>query len=112
VLDEQLVVAARLVQADAPAHQKLLARDRAQIEQPVAGAEHRRAHLGVLVLEREIPVPGRRAGKIRELALHPHQRQMGFEQLARAAIQRRNAEHLPSRGGDIAGFGDLDHGAL
>ena len=60
---DQLVVAAWLVQADPCAHQHLHAFLRLEAQQLVAVAEHGATNLGAAVLEGEIQVPGRGAGR-------------------------------------------------
>ncbi len=55
-LDDELVVAPRLVQADAAARHELLAVLRTKPHRHVPGAEHRAPDLRVTVLQREVPV--------------------------------------------------------
>ena len=57
VIDDQLEFAASLVQPDARAHQHLHAVARRDPDSKGALAEHGAAHLGIFVLEREVPVP-------------------------------------------------------
>jgi hypothetical protein len=73
-LDVDLVVAARAVQGDQGAHLDLVAFARGEAGVLGAAAEHHRAHLGRVVLQREIPVAGRGTGEIRDLAADPYQR--------------------------------------
>ena len=80
VIDDELELAARLVQPDARAQQHLQAVARGRANGQVALAEHGAAHLRILVLEREIPVAGRGAGQVRELAGDPQRRQAGLQQ--------------------------------
>jgi len=65
VFGDELVVAACLVQADARTDQHLQAGFGGEAEMPVAVAEHRRADLGVRILEREVEVSGGGGGDIR-----------------------------------------------
>ena len=97
VIDDQLELASRLVQADAGPQQDLHAVARRDPDREVALAEHRAAHLGVLVLEREIPVPRRRAGQVRKLPGDPERRQAGLEQPARLAIQAADRINVAAR---------------
>ena len=71
VIDDELVVAARLVQADPAPHQHVHAVPRGEARQQVSLPEHGAAHLGGVVLEREIPVAGAGAGKVGDFALQP-----------------------------------------
>ena len=105
MLDDELVVAAGLVKADAAAGEHLLARLRRKAQCRVFEPEHRAAQLGVAVFEREIPVSGRRLREIRQLALDPHDPETPLEKHADFPIQAGNGE-------DVApGFGaGLDAG--
>ena len=56
MIDDQLELAARLIQPDARPHQHFLAVTRHQRREHIALPEHRTAHLRGGILEREIPV--------------------------------------------------------
>src|SRR6184192_3873723 len=58
MLDDELVLTARLVHADAAAHQDLSAGARCEAHERVPHPEHGAAQLRFPVLEREVPVPG------------------------------------------------------
>jgi hypothetical protein len=79
-LDIDLVIAARTIKGDQGAHLDLVAFARHEAGVLGAAAEHHRAHLGRIVLQREIPVAGRGAGEIRHLAADPYQRKRALQQ--------------------------------
>jgi hypothetical protein len=56
VIDEQLVVAARLVETDSPARDDTLPIARLEAREHVALSEHRAAQLRIAILQREIPM--------------------------------------------------------
>ena len=80
MLDDELVFAARLVQAHARAghHQHSLLGPESQ--QGIALPPHGAAHLGLGVLEREIPMAGGGRGEIRQFPFQPEHGQAGFKQ--------------------------------
>ncbi len=95
---DQLVVAARLVQADPAANQYLHAFLRLEAQQLVAVAEHGAPDLGTAVLESEIQVAGRGAGEVGEFSLEPDARQALFQQLACCLVQPGDRVDVPFRG--------------
>ncbi len=98
VVEDELIVAALLVKAHAPASldvHSILGREAGeQIPLP----EHGAADLRRFVLQREVPVARGRARKVRNLALDPKRRQPPLEQNPGLAIE-------PRRGIDVAGLG-------
>src|ERR1700688_4960949 len=90
MFDQQLIVAARLIQAHAAAGDHRLAFARREATQAVASPEHRTAQLRIAVLEREIPVSGRWPRQVRYLALDPDLADARLEQLAHFAIELGN----------------------
>jgi len=97
-LGDQLIVAAPLVQAQAPAHQHLHAVSGPQARSHVAVAEHGAAHLRAFVLQGEIPVPRSGQCQIRDLALHQHVGKVPFQQGLRHAVEAGDREHVTGRG--------------
>ncbi len=98
-LHVQLVVAARFEQGDQGLGLDLLAVLETPGNQLGTAAEHDAAHLGRLVLQREVDMAGRGAGQIGYLAGHPQQREAFLEGLAREAVEEGNAEDLRRHGG-------------
>ncbi len=95
VLDDELVLAPRLVDADAAADQHLRAGAGREADQRVLHPEHGAAQLRVPVLEREVPVPGRWLGEVRQLPFHPQHTEPAFEQRAHLAVHAGDAVHVP-----------------
>ena len=95
VVDDELILAARLVEARARAHEDLLAVRELEAEAARGQAEHRAAHLRLGVLQRPIEMPGGGAGKVRDLALDPDRAEAGFDEAPRLAIQTRDRENPP-----------------
>ncbi|MCY1530554.1 hypothetical protein D9M68_657450 [compost metagenome] len=93
-VEDQLVVAAPLEQRDLAAHPHRQAVLQRLAHPRGVLPEQRAAHLGLAVLEGEVDVPGRRAGKVGDLALHPHLGEHVFQQQARAPVELADAEHL------------------
>ncbi len=87
MVHDQLELAARLVEPDAGSQKDLQAVPRRETHREIALAEHGAAHLGILVLEREVPVAGGGPRKIGQLARDPQGRQARFEQGPRLAVQ-------------------------
>ena len=85
--DDQLVVAARLVQPDPALHAHQLAIGRVEGQGSAAGAEHGAAHLGAGVLEREVQVAGRGFGQVGDFSFQPHRRHGIVEQLPHQPVQ-------------------------
>ena len=70
---DQLVVAARLVDAQAPARDHLHARLRRERQLPHGRPKHDRAQLAFGVFEREVGVAALHQAQVGDLALDPHQ---------------------------------------
>ena len=71
-LDHQLVVAARLVDAEPAMRDDLQAVFHLELEEAIGAAEHHRAQLGTFVLEGEIEMSGGVRVKIADFAAHPN----------------------------------------
>src|ERR1700730_3966605 len=97
VLDDDLVLPARLVPADAPAAQPLRAGAGREADERVLHPEHGAAQLRVPVLEREVPVAGRWLREVRQLPLHPQHTKPALEEHAHLAVQAGDAVHVPDR---------------
>src|SRR3546814_7168370 len=85
-IEDQLVVAARLVQRQPPAGQHPHAVARLEPQPLALGLEQRAAHLRARVLEREVDVPRRGPCQVADLALDQHHRE-------RVLQQARSEEH-------------------
>ena len=96
-LDAQLEFAPRFVQRHHGRDLDLVAIARHPVQQLVAAAEHHAAHLCLVVLEDEVPVPARRAGEVGDLAAHPHKRKAALQQSCNGAVQRGNRQRTPRR---------------
>ena len=92
--DDELEVAARLVQAHAGACQHAHAVAGAEAQRAAARAEHRAADLRRGVLEREVQVARRRPRQIGDLALDPQRRQRVLEQVMDEPRQRGRSPDL------------------
>ena len=106
VLDDELKLAARLVESDAGAHEHFLAVAGGERAQHVPLPEHRAAHLGVRVLQGKIPVSGAWPREIGDLGLDPQSPEAALEQQPHFAVEPRNAVNvaLGARGGTGQGF--------
>ena len=71
VIDDELVLAARLVQPDAGPYQHLLAIPRREGTQHISLPEHGAANLRGGIFEGEIPVPGAGSREIGDFRLEP-----------------------------------------
>ena len=100
-LGDQLVVAARFIQRDAGAHQDLLAVLRPEGDAAVAVAEHRAAHLGAVVFQREIPVAGGGLGEVGDLGGEPNLPHFHFQQLANRLIEAAYGKMEGETGSDM-----------
>ena len=87
VFDYQLKLAAALVEGHPAAQAHRQAAGGFQAHALVAVAEHRTAHLRRAVLEGEVPVAGGGRGEIADLALHPDEVEMAFEQAPDLAVE-------------------------
>src|SRR4029077_4487890 len=102
VLDDELVLAPRLVDADAAADQHLRAAAGREADQRVLHPEHGAAQLRVPVLEGEVPVAGRWLREVRQLPLHPQHTEPALEKHAHLAVHTGDAVHVPDRLGPVA----------
>ena len=106
VIDDELVLAARLVQPDAGPHQHLLAVPRGEGAQHISLPEHGAANLSGGVLQRKIPVAGAGFGEIGDFRLQPEAAEAALQQHSDLAIEPRNAVNIalrPGRGGGALG---------
>ncbi len=87
MFDDELELAAALVQRDPSPRQHLHAIIRFEAQQLITHLEHGAAHLRLLVFEREIQMPGAGPGQIGQLAFHPDQREMALQDGARLLIE-------------------------
>src|SRR5580704_12474882 len=94
MLDEQLKLAARLVEPYARAHQHFLPVAGGEPTRGISLPEHGAAHLGAGVLHREIPVSGARPRKIGDLALEPDRAEAALEERPDLAVEPRNAVNI------------------
>src|SRR5213080_456438 len=99
VLDDELVLAPRLVDADAAANQHLRAGTGREADERVLRPEHRAAQLRVPVLEGEVPVAGGRLREVRQFPLNPQHTEPALQQRAHLAVHTGDAVHLPGRRG-------------
>src|SRR6202163_550722 len=97
VLDDELVLPARLVHADAAADQHLRAGAGREADERVLHPEHGAAQLRVPVLEGEVPVAGRWLREVRQLPLHPQHTEPALEEHAHLAVHTGDAVHVPDR---------------
>ena len=88
MFDDDLVVAAALVEAHLAAQDHFGAVGGLQFAEAVAVDEHGAAHLGAVVLEGEVPVPGAGPPVIADLAAHPHLAEAAFERQPRLPVER------------------------
>jgi IMP dehydrogenase len=101
VIEDHLVVAAWLVEADAAADQHQLAGLGGKSDVQVALAEHGATDLRFLVLEREIPVSGGGLAEIRQLGFQPDHGEAPFQQQPHLPVEPGDAENIA--------FGGLRH---
>jgi hypothetical protein len=87
VIDHELILAARLIQADARAHQHFLAVARREGTQHISLPEHAAAHLRSGVFQRKVPVPGTGLGQIGNLGFQPEAGETALQQRAHLAIE-------------------------
>ncbi|CAG9211942.1 hypothetical protein BVI1335_2250002 [Burkholderia vietnamiensis] len=93
-LDVELHLAARLVHRDDRAHLDAIALARREFRILRPAAKHHAAHLRLLVLDREIPVPARGAREVRHFARDPQQRKRALEHRRNRPVERRNGDHF------------------
>ena len=82
-VDDELELAARLVQRRRRAHVDRHAVGQLEVEQLRLAAPQHAAHLRALVLEREVAVARRRAQEAGDLAADPHRRKRALDRLSR-----------------------------
>jgi hypothetical protein len=97
VLDDELNVAAKLVQGQPRPHQDLSAVRKLRVDVLAAAPEQCAAYLALVVLEREIDVARARAREVRDLSFHPHLGKPALEQVLDAVVQGRHGEYLAAR---------------
>ena len=66
---------------------------RAKGHPAIAVAEHRAAHLGVIVFKRKVPVTGSRLCEIRDFATDPHLPHLMLKQQTNRLIQAANGKN-------------------
>ena len=93
-IQDQLVVAARLVQREAAAREHAQAFARDEVQPLALRLEQGAAHLGARILQREVEVPGARPREVAQFALDPHQREGAFQQVARQRVELAGREDL------------------
>ena len=104
MLDDELKLAARFIQRDAPACDDVHAVGRLEAQPRAARLEHRAADECGRVLQRKVEMAGARAREVRDFAFEPDQRQRVFDEVAREAVQRRGRQDFAGGNGRI-GFG-------
>src|SRR5579862_9618023 len=97
MLSDELVVAARLVEADPAADQDLLSVLGRESHRRVLHPKHRATQLGVAIFEREIPMARGWGREIRQLALDPDDAESLFQKQANLAVQARDGENIAPR---------------
>ena len=90
MLDNELIVATRLVDAHSPERQHLVAILKADSRAALALAKPGSTNLGTVILEAEVNMAGCRARQVRDLALDPQARQTLFDERLDAAIELAN----------------------
>jgi hypothetical protein len=80
MLDNQLKLAPAFVQGYAAAQTYGIAVFGGELQPLIAILKHRTAHLGVAVLEGEVPVSRRRRGKVADLTFYPDEVKVAFQQ--------------------------------
>ena len=88
--DDQLQVAARLVDAEPAAHLDLIAVARREIQQAGRAAEHGAAELALCVLQREVAMPAGRAREARNLPAHRDRIEARIQRIRNGAAKRAN----------------------
>jgi hypothetical protein len=97
VLDDELIVAARLVHADTAASEHQLAGARRESGGDISLPEHGAADLRIAILEREVPVAGSRLREIRQLPFNPDDAEAALEEQAHLSVQLRDRVDLARR---------------
>src|SRR5690606_2663397 len=97
VIQDELIVAPRLVQAHATACLDVHPVFGREARQQVSLPEHGAANLRGLILQREVPVAGGGARQVRHLAFDPERRQAALEQHPSLAIEPRGGVYIPGR---------------
>ena len=97
VLDHQLILAPRLVNAHATARENMLTIVRPKVQHSISLSKHGATNLRGFVLHSPIQMPRRRPRKPRNLTLHPHDTQPILDHPASLPVERRHRIHLPRR---------------
>ena len=97
MIDDELVLAARLVQPDSRPHQHFLAVPRGEGTQHISLPEHGAANLRGGVFEREIPVAGAGPGEIGDFRFQPQAAEAALQQHPDLAIEPRNTVNVAVR---------------
>src|SRR5690606_9597038 len=97
VLADDLIFALRVVDAESPAREHVLAVLRPEREIPHGRAEHHRLDLRAAILEREVEVTGVPVAAVRDLAFDPDLGKARFEKVADRCRQFRDRQHAPFR---------------
>src|SRR6202022_1997497 len=97
VIDDELVLAARLVQPDAGPNQHFLTIPRREGAQHIPLPEHGAANLRGGVFEREIPVPGAGSREIGDLRFQPQAAESALQKHSDLAIEPRNTVNIAVR---------------
>ena len=101
-IDDELVLAAGFVQADAPASRDLHAVLGVDAHAGGGGTEHRAAQLGAVVLQREVQVAGGGPGEVGDLAFHDDSGKSRFQVQLDLAVQlARRVDVIRGPGGDV-----------
>ena len=95
-LHRQLVLAARRVDAELSAREHLHSVARPEAHQPGVGLPDHRAQLRLLVLQREVPVAGRRELEVRDLAFDPDVQELGLEHALDPLGELGDGERAPA----------------
>ncbi len=110
VLADELILALRVVDADAAAHDDVQSVFGLELQIAQRRPEHDALDLRAAVLEREVEMAGRPHLRVRQLALDPDFRKRGFEHLAERGRELADREDLAHRRcearrvGSAAGF--------
>ena len=78
MFDNQLILAAALIEAGAATHQHLSAIGRLKAHTLVSIAKHSAAHLSLVIFKGKVPVARCRASEVRNFPLHPQHGKLGF----------------------------------
>lgn len=96
--DDDLVLAAPVVDADVAAGDDLLAVGELEVQLAGDAAKHDSGELGVGVFQGEVTVTGGRGGEVGDFAFDPDGRELAFEESLDAAGQFGDGENLRGHG--------------